>query len=126
MPYFSSTSKRRLATCHEDLQFLMNKLIEVYDVTIVCGHRNEEDQNRAYYEGKSQLKWPQSKHNSEPSMAVDVGPYSNELGNIDWGNENEFHYMAGLIMGIAGENGIALKWGGHWQSFKDMSHFELA
>jgi peptidoglycan L-alanyl-D-glutamate endopeptidase CwlK len=126
MPHFSSTSKRRLATCHPDLQYIMNKLIEIYDVTIVCGHRPEDEQNKAYDEGKSQLRWPQSKHNSNPSLAVDVGPYSSELHNIDWENENAFHYMAGLIIGIADASGINLKWGGHWKSFKDMPHFELA
>ena len=47
---------------------------------IVCGHRNKEDQNKAFAEGKSKLKWPKGKHNKLPSQAVDAAPYIS--GNI--------------------------------------------
>ena len=98
MPQFSPTSKDRLKTCHSDLQILFNRVIEEIDCTIVCGHRTEEDQNKAYKSGHSQLKWPNSKHNTEPSLAVDVAPY--ETGGIDWG-KTQSAYFAGQVMGIA-------------------------
>lgn len=97
---FSATSLRRLASCHSDLQILCNRLIERYDFTVVCGNRNEEDQNKAYNEGKSTLQYPNSKHNTFPSLAVDLAPY--ELTGIDWGKMQSC-YFAGQVMGLAEE-----------------------
>ena len=31
MPRFGKTSKRRLATCHEDLQEILNEVIKYFD-----------------------------------------------------------------------------------------------
>ena len=45
MPSYSKLSKARLATCHDDLITIFNKVIEHMDVTIVCGHRGKEEQN---------------------------------------------------------------------------------
>ena len=71
-----------------------------YDCTIVCGHRNEIAQNLAFAENRSQLKWPNSKHNKWPSNAVDVAPY--ETSGIDWG-KTQSAYFAGHVMGVAKE-----------------------
>lgn len=97
---FSETSKKRLLTCHSDLQILCNRLIERYDFTVVCGHRGEEEQNKAVKEGKSKLKWPDSMHNTLPSLAVDLAPY--ERTGIDW-SKTQSAYFAGQVMGLAGE-----------------------
>ena len=75
MPEFSERSREKLATCHRDLQAVMEAAIKGGpDFTILCGHRTEEEQNRAVVEGKSKAPWPQSRHNSSPSRAVDVAP----------------------------------------------------
>ena len=71
-----------------------------YDCTIVCGHRNEIAQNLAFAENRSQLKWPNSKHNTWPSNAVDATPY--ETSGIDWGKTQSV-YFAGYVMGVAKE-----------------------
>jgi len=65
------------------------------DVTIVCGYRGEEEQNKAYTEKKSGLKFPQSKHNHAPSSAVDIAPYINGKG-VRW-NASEVSFMQGRI-----------------------------
>jgi peptidoglycan LD-endopeptidase CwlK len=72
MAQFSNISKERLQTCHADLRVLFGHVIQGYDCTIVEGHRGKERQNRAFAEGKSKLKYPQSKHNKYPSLAVDA------------------------------------------------------
>jgi len=102
MPRFSQTSIDRLRTCHHDLQVLFEFVIMHYDCTIVCGHRGKAEQDAAYNSipKKSQLKWPNSKHNSLPSNAVDAAPY--ETGGIDWG-KTQSAYFAGYVMGIAKE-----------------------
>lgn len=97
MPKLSNTSLDKLATCHEDLIIFCNELIKHYDFTVVCGHRGAEEQNKAFAEGKSKLKYPNGKHNSYPSKAVDLAPWE---GKIDWG-KNQMIFFAGLAIGIA-------------------------
>ena len=66
MPQFSKSSQARLEECHQDIQTIFKYVIEVFDCTIVCGHRGEYDQNKAFDEGKSKLTFPKSKHNKSP------------------------------------------------------------
>jgi peptidoglycan L-alanyl-D-glutamate endopeptidase CwlK len=136
MPKFSNTSKDKLSTCHQDLQKLFNEVIKYYDCTIVCGHRNKEDQDYAYAIGHSEKRWPDSKHNTSPSLAVDVAPY--ELNSIDWG-KTQTSYFAGFVKGVHAvlyETNIIthrLRMGIDWDSdndiddtkFLDACHFEL-
>ena len=92
------------------------------------GHRNQEDQEEMYEQGRSQLRYPKSKHNSLPSKAVDVAPYP-----IDWNDRERFTLFAGFVLGTAETMGVKLRWGGDWNrnwetadnSFDDLVHFEL-
>lgn len=120
MPKFGKVSKSRLATCHPLIQELMNEVIKEMDISILCGYRNEKDQNEAYNKGNSKLKYPQSKHNMMPSIAVDCAPYP-----IDWNDIDRFKDMGKLVQKKAKELGIEIDWGGNWHSFKDYPHFEL-
>lgn len=129
MPTFSETSKKLLATCHPDIQKVLNEAIKHVDFVVTCGHRGEADQNKAVAEGKSKTPWPTSKHNSVPSMAVDVAPYP-----IDWNDAEAFTLLSGIIYGIGVTMGIKLRLGIDWDgnlsvrehSFKDRPHLELA
>ena len=98
MNRFSESSKLRLNTCHQDLRVLFAHIIIDFDNTVVWGFRGEKDQNKAFAEGNSTLKWPNSKHNRMPSWAVDVAPY--EKTGIDWGY-NQALYFAGYVIGMA-------------------------
>lgn len=121
MASFSKRSKDRLATCHPDLQLIMNIAIRFEDFTVLCGHRGEHDQNAAYAAGNSRAKYGDSRHNHVPSQAVDIAPYP-----IDWEDTARFAKLAGRILQIADELNIDLEWGGDWESLKDMPHFEKA
>jgi peptidoglycan L-alanyl-D-glutamate endopeptidase CwlK len=83
---YSKRSLARLNTCHDDLQLLMLEALAdpdcPFDITIVEGHRGRERQNQLQEQGASQLSWPHSKHNSMPSMAVDMAPFVN--GTVSW------------------------------------------
>lgn len=116
---YSNSSKRRLATCHPDLQEIFNEAIKRHNVTILCGHRGEEEQNKAYKSGNSKLKYPKSKHNSYPSIAIDAGLYP-----IDWNDIPRWKEFAQSILDIAKEKGIPLKSGGLSWGW-DYPHFEL-
>lgn len=128
MPKFSKTSKERLATCHPDLQRLFNEVIKERDCTIVCGHRTKQAQEDAYRLGYSKVKFPKSKHNSLPSLAVDVVPYP-----IDWNNKQRFVEFNAYVKLVAAKLGIKIRWGGDWDNdgdwrderFLDMPHYEL-
>jgi peptidoglycan LD-endopeptidase CwlK len=98
MNHFSDTSKTKLFTCHRDLQTIFNHVILEFDCTIVCGHRDKADQDKAVAEGKSKLPYPQSKHNAIPSMAVDAAPFIE--GKIDW-TRDQMLFFAGYVKGIA-------------------------
>ena len=128
MPRFGSRSKKRLATCDDRLQGLFKEVVKHFDCSVIIGHRGEKDQNKAFDEGKSKVRYPKGKHNSNPSTAVDVAPYP-----IDWEDRERFIYFAGFVKGIATEMGISLRWGGDWNNdtqlsdnkFDDLVHFEL-
>lgn len=130
MPKFSKTSMNRLETCHEDIQKVFLHVISHYNCTIVQGHRDKKTQNKYYTEGKSKLQWPNSKHNTKPSRAVDVAPYID--GKISW-NKEQCYAFGGFVLGVAAMMGIKLRWGADWdgdknindQSFNDLVHFEL-
>ena len=81
---FSSRSMDRLKTCHPALQQVFREVVKIHDCMIVEGHRPEEGQTAAVLGGTSQLPWPRSRHNSIPSLAVDVAPMID--GQIDWEN----------------------------------------
>ena len=135
---FSDASKRQLATAHQDLQRICNYGISFHDFKVMTGHRNEEDQNRAFAEGRSKLKWPNGNHNKFPSNAVDLLPFLDGKP-IDWNDREAFIYFAGMFMGWAqilyslGEISHLIRWGGDFnrnnkisdEKFQDLVHFEL-
>lgn len=120
MPKFSERSKKRLATCHQDLQELFNEVIKHTDCSILCGHRGKKAQEDAFNAGNSKAHFGQSPHNSKPSMAVDAVPYP-----LDWNKVEDFYHLAGIVKGIASQMNINIKWGGDFNSFFDAPHYEL-
>ena len=128
MPTFGTRSTNNLVTCHEDLQKLFNEVIKHFDCSVICGHREQEEQDRAFHNGLSKLKFPESKHNKMPSMAADVIPYP-----IDWDDHKRFYMFVGVVRGIAAEMNIQIRCGADWdgdmevkdQNFHDLPHFEL-
>ncbi|MEM6683544.1 MAG: M15 family peptidase [Pseudomonadota bacterium] len=128
MPQFSQRSLDRLATCHADLQAVFHAVIRQVDCTILEGHRTKQGQDAAFAAGKSKLRWPDGKHNTLPSRAVDAAPWP-----IDWQDRDRFHLFGGIVLGIAHSQGVALRWGGDWDGdfvlrdnrFDDLVHFEL-
>lgn len=130
MPTFSEKSKERLNTCHPLLQSLLNEVIKDFDFTVLCGHREKDEQSEAYAKGMSKLRWPDSKHNKIPSLAVDVAPYP-----ISWKERDKvrFYFLAGFILATARKMGIKIRWGGDFdgdgdffdQNLIDTPHFEI-
>jgi len=138
MGYFGRKSRERLNTCHADLVTLFTAVAEEIDCSVICGHRNEADQERAFDSGHSKVHFPHGKHNSNPSTAIDVAPYP-----IVWNDLPRFYWFAGWVLAKAeilrnvGEITHKIRWGGNWNGIKkgridfkdnkfdDLPHFEL-
>ena len=124
MPHFGKRSKERLKGVDIKLQHILRRLVKIMDVTIIEGLRSQERQNELVAKGASKTKY--SKHIE--GKAVDVAPYP-----IDWEDRERFHYMGGMLRGIAHELDIKIRWGGDWDSdgeiadnsFDDLVHVEL-
>jgi|SRR5215475_8958813 len=135
MPKFSQDSFSKLVTCHHDLQALFYEVIKYFDCSIMQGYRNEVNQEADYNAGKTKLRYPDSKHNLSPAMAVDVTPYPVDFDNI------KLHlWFGGYVCGIAqrlkdeGKMTHSIRWGGAWNGLgslnsehvlQDLVHFEL-
>ena len=117
---FGKQSQKHRKTLHPDLQIVLDEAIKIYDFSITCGHRGKDAQNKAFKDNKSTKQWPNSRHNSIPSEAVDICPYP-----VDWKDVEEFFFLAGIIMAVAHLHGIKLIWGGRWTDPKDCPHFQL-
>lgn len=131
---YGKTSRRRLVTCHPDLITIAEHVIRYRDATVICGHRGEIAQQTAFGLGNSRVEWPNSKHNSFPSVAIDFAPWP-----FDWNDAPSFRYFAGYVVGVAdmlfeiGAIKHRIRWGGDWDmdndlsdnTFNDLVHFEL-
>lgn len=130
MAKFSKVSLNKLKDCHPDLQRIFNEVIKHFDCSVLEGYRARQQQDYLFCLGKSKLKFPNSKHNTKPSMAVDVVPYP-----IDWQDRDCFHFFAGFVFAVATKLDIKIRWGGNWamdldvgfkeNRFDDLCHFEL-
>tara|TARA_R110000751_G_scaffold282474_2_gene385623 strand:- start:509 stop:907 length:399 start_codon:yes stop_codon:yes gene_type:complete len=130
MPHLGKRSLQHLVTLDLELQEILQEAIKHFDFTITCGHRTQKEQDDLFNATpkRTQVNWPNSKHNPYPSQAVDIAPYP-----VDYNDRERFTYLAGFVMGIAKMKGIPLRWGGDWDDdtevknnkFDDMPHFEL-
>lgn len=125
---YSAASAKRLAECDPRLQSIFRSVLKVMDHTIITGHRPKAEQDRMVALGRSKATWPASKHNREPSMAVDAAPYP-----VDWSDRERMTLFAGLVIGVGAEQGVRIRWGGDWDqdgqvrdnTFDDLCHFEI-
>ena len=124
MPSFSKSSREKLETCDGRLQHLFNEVIKYVDCTVVCGRRGKDEQDAAFESGVSHVRWPNSKHNALPSLAVDICPYP-----IDWEDEARFIEFGCKVKEIAKRLEIKVSWGGDWadtfKGKKDYPHWEV-
>lgn len=133
MPSFSKTSADRLATCHQKLQDVFNEVIRTHDCMVLCGHRTKTEQEQAFSAKppRSKVHFPNSRHNSLPSHAVDVIPWP--FKPEDWSDRERMAEFAAVVLAVAKHQGVKMRWGGDWngnkdwrdEKFLDMPHFEL-
>lgn len=137
---YGLSSTNKLNTCHEILQIIANHALRYspVDIMIVSGYRSEDEQNTLYKEGKSKLRYPNSKHNTiDPitlkpcSQALDFAPIVR--GAAMWNDPYMFAVIFGHMNYAARTLNVKLRWGGDWdmdgtttdQTFMDWGHVEL-
>ena len=121
---FGKRSRKRLKGVDARLVNVLNELIKIMDVTVIEGLRSAERQEELLAKGATKVKY--SKHME--GKAVDICPYP-----IDWDDRDRFHYMGGMIRGIAKQLNVNVRWGGDWDSdgevkdnsFDDLVHIEI-
>jgi len=121
---FGKRSLKRLKGVDSRLVNVLNELIKIMDVTVIEGLRSAERQEELLAQGATKVKY--SKHME--GKAVDICPYP-----IDWDDRDRFHYMGGMIRGIAKQLNVNVRWGGDWDSdgevkdnnFDDLVHIEI-
>ena len=146
MPDFSPRSAAHLAECHEDLRYLFEVVVQVYDCTITDGRRTADEQARNLARGVSRTL--DSKHLAQAdglSHAVDAVPHpppnwravEQSLAAIRRIDPTldvcRCYHFAGFVAGVAHALGIPLRQGVDWDgdrafgdhAFIDLPHSEL-
>ena len=139
MPHLGPTSLARLATCHPKLRAIVMYAIShtETDFAVVCGWRNQHDQDEAFATGMSGVAWPDSAHNhtlldgTPYSAAVDLCPWSEAEHRLEWEWDAGFSIIANAMIAAAASLNVKLV---HWpityvtangKRVSDLPHFEL-
>ena len=152
MSYFSRSSKKKLETCHSDIQTLFYYVIKYFDCKVIYGHRGVKEQFSLFKQGRKKVNgvWvienkkdiitycdgyeKKSEHRFSPSRAIDVIPYP-----IQWKNTRRMLFFIGYVKGVAQmlydydaiDNNIIS--GRDWdddtilddQTFNDFAHYQM-
>lgn len=86
---------------------------------ISCGHRGKFEQEFLWIDKKTQLHWPNSKHNKFPAEAIDLFQIDRD-GKAYW----DVPFFTDLVR-YSKENDIQLIWGGNFANLRDYCHFEM-
>ena len=136
MPGWSKSSQAKLDTCDPRIIEILDIVVKHHDCKVLWGHRTEQQQNDLYDQipRVTHKKWPDSKHNSLPSIAVDVAPWPipHKWGK-DWIHRVKFYELKAAIFLTAAQLGYTIRWGGDWDmdkdytdnTFNDLVHFEV-
>ena len=86
------------------------------------GLRTAERQRQLFDEKASKCDGTRRKSEHQSGQALDVYAYVG--GRAVW-TPNHLTSVAAAMLQAASELGYGLQWGGHWQTFIDMPHFQL-
>ena len=130
---FSRTSKKRMMYLHPNLQKFFIELLKIspYDFSISQGIRTAEEQNKLYQQGRTTLGKIvtncdgykiKSKHQIREDGFGHAGDIAILINNkITW-EEKYYKEVANVGRELIGKYNI--EWGGDWEKFKDLPHFE--
>jgi peptidoglycan LD-endopeptidase CwlK len=122
MRQFSKRSLDNMRGIHPDLRRVMDRALQEspVDFTVIEGLRTKERQAQLVASGASRTM--NSRHIT--GHAVDLLPIDPATGRGEFAWPL-YHKLAPAVKAAAAAEGVAIKWGGDWKSFKDGPHFEL-
>jgi len=133
MNAWGKQSKKHRQSIDHRLNAVSDRVLKLRDHSIIEGHRPEKEQNAAFNATpqRSKIKWPDGKHNSIPSKALDMQPHP--MPEDDDTLREDLSYIAGLYVGIGSEMGLTLRWGGDFDMdgetadnrWDDLFHLEI-
>lgn len=127
-PLFSPPARR--STCHPDLLALAQCVHKDIAIRIFSCYRTPAEQKKLFDLGRSKLDGSpgrRSKHNQNPSLAMDMVPLEFDSGIIwnDWEGLVAMAFFAQECADGFGWPEDYLTIGFYWQSISDPYHFEL-
>jgi hypothetical protein len=120
---YGKNSQAKIAELDGRLQTLLHRYSDVapesLDISVICGHRGEAEQNAAFNARpqRSKLQWPMSAHNKQPAKAFDFNPYP----FTSYNDRDAWLLRQGALRLVAAIHGIRLKPLIDW----DLPHVEL-
>jgi len=88
------------------------------------GMRTAEEQKELFDKGRSRADGTKNKSYHQTGKAFDIFAYVD--GKASWEKEH-LKPIAKHILKVAKDQfDINLEWGGHWNGFKDMPHFQIS
>ena len=120
---FGRKSKEVRATLSPRLVLLVNKLADLFDISLISGHRGKEEQTEYFNKGTG-IEWPDSKHNVMPSKAVDLAPYPLNWSNITQKDIEQWNMILGAALAIAKEAEFEIRLGKNFSNVVDYPHIE--
>lgn len=86
------------------------------NVHVSWSYRDQASQEQAFKNGTTKLHYPDSAHNKQPAMALDIFQID-DAGKAKWDP---------VFLAKVAQESPALKWGGNWKPLGDNDHFELS
>lgn len=121
---FSKSSLQRMEKLDPELRKVVKLALKYskYDFGVAESLRTLERQKELVATGKSKtLKSRHLPNHEGKSEAVDLAVYVD--GKLTY-EKKYLRKVAGAMFKAAFELGVPIEWGGHWESFLDMPHFQ--
>lgn len=90
------------------------------NVHVSWSYRGPEDQDKAFFDGKSTLRYPDSKHNK----MQDQKPCAEALDLFQIDEDGVARFSPAFYAKVA-EEFKGMRWGGTFRSLEDKDHFEI-
>jgi hypothetical protein len=119
--YICSLCEEKLKNAHRFLAYWFHNYVKLNwpDAHVSCSHRNKYDQEWLFIDKKTELHWPNSKHNKIPAEALDLFQI-NDKGKGIW----DVKFFTDLNQHNL-DSGIDFTWGGNFEKLRDYCHFEM-
>ena len=122
----SSTSKERLIGVDDRIPEMLDLALTITKVDFGIpgsgGLRTTEQQNKLYQDGLSKCDGYTDKSYHQTGKAFDVYAYVD--GKATW-DSLYLTQVAAAILQAAAQLGYPLEWGGNWENFVDLPHFQI-